>query len=138
MSCCYKIPMVRDGRVVVLSSFNVFGVCKQGKIAVHRDLDGTLFMPDLSSLNSAVLGVSFGDRQIIFVSAYHPGRPRHNDSNEIVVDELVRVVQLYEGSCIIGGDTNAYNYTWGSHVDDSRRHFLLESMLQVDMTVLNN
>ena len=54
---------VRDGRVVGLSSFNVFGVCKQGKIAVHRDLDGTLFMPDISSLNSAVFAsVSVTDK----------------------------------------------------------------------------
>ena len=88
----------------------------------------------------AVVEVSSHSETIIFISAYHHGKPRHNRrTDHIPIDKLATVLSSFPGHKIcIGVDSNAYADEWGSGETDNRGARLTALLASEDCQILND
>ena len=108
-------------------------------VIINPDLS-VHFHHNLSTRDMAVAEVSSQSESIIFISAYHHGKPRHNRSTDhIPIDKLAAVFSSFPGRKIcVGVDSNAYADEWGSGETDNRGRRLTALLASEDCLILND
>ena len=93
---------------------------------------------NISDQNITIVTLTMSNFAVTVVSAYHPGKPRHNHSNTEDIRKLDQAISTFPNSHILFGiDSNAYAPEWGEYEVDGRGEELAEFIASSSLYILN-
>ena len=128
--------------LVGLKDFRVLCAAQKSRavIAVNNSNLSVFLHQELSDEDLCVATISSPTDSIVFVSAYHKGKPRHNlPSNAVNIEKLSAIIASFPNKRIcFGVDANAYSSLWGSEDEDNRGQALADFIAYEGLIVLND